>query len=364
MPFQIPTPGKKHLFQGGLQGRITFSYTVITIGTVLLVEILTITFLASVTEEGRVTTPLFSSALFGSVLFFVTLLFLIPLIGSWFGYLSTRGVIHRLRQLAAALSRIAAGDYTCRLAVHRKDEIGQLERHFNVMATQLTESLSQCRQLAEQNARLAERARIARELHDAVSQDLFSLRMAVGGLHSAVEVGLSTRDKFQLQNLLPYIGTIEETAGHMLHEMRALLLELRPLRLEQQGLGEALEDLANAYRTRLEIAVQTEIQPVSLSPEAEHAILRIAQEAFTNAVRHGEATALTVVLEEREQQVEFQISDNGKGFALEEVRDRHGLGLRLMRERVQELDGSLSLVSVPKQGTRIHIHLPGEKVHD
>jgi CubicO group peptidase (beta-lactamase class C family) len=97
---------------------------------------------------------------------------------------TTRGLVERVRNLATATTRFADRTYTQRVSVSRNDEIGLLEHQFQCMAEQLAESIAQREKLAEQNARLAERARISRELHDAISQDLFSLRMATGGLQS------------------------------------------------------------------------------------------------------------------------------------------------------------------------------------
>jgi DNA-binding NarL/FixJ family response regulator len=132
--------------------------------------------------------------------------------------------------------------------------------------------------LAEQNARLAERARISRELHDAISQDLFSLRMATGGLQTALA------PCSQALELQPYIETLQEATTRMIREMRALLLELRPGQLEQLGLAAALEELAMAYRTRLSITVTTSFTPVQLDAKAEHALLRIAKESSPEEV--------------------------------------------------------------------------------
>jgi NarL family two-component system sensor histidine kinase LiaS len=267
-------------------------------------------------------------------------------------------MVERMHNLVTATTQFANGKYTQSVRVSRNDEIGQLEQQFNRMAVQLAESIAQREVLAEQNARLAERARISRELHDAISQDLFSLRMATGGLQTAVA---SCAQALELQ---PYIETLQEATTRMIREMRALLLELRPGQLEHLGLAVALEELTTAYRTRLGITVTTSITPVHLDAKAEHALLRIAQEAFTNAVRHADATVMTLCLRPLPQTVEFIMTDNGKGFEQAERNVQHGLGLSLMKERTQELHGTFSLFAAPGQGTRIHICLPQENADD
>jgi HAMP domain-containing protein len=110
-------------------------------------------------------------------------------IGSLFSLLTTRGLVHRIRHLAQATTNFAKGDYSQHVPVLRQDEVGQLEHHFNQMADQLVESTHRQQELASQNARLAERARISRELHDAISQDLFSVRILAYGLQDALPEG-------------------------------------------------------------------------------------------------------------------------------------------------------------------------------
>lgn len=286
----------------------------------------------------------------GLLLFAIT----VP-IGGLFGLLTTRGMVRRIRKLATATTQFADGHYIQHVPVTRQDEIGQLEQQFNRMAQQLAASMTQQQTLAEQNARLAERARISRELHDAISQDLFSLRMLGGGLRTAIAKG---------SNLQPFVETLEEAADRMTREMRALLLELRPSQLEQFGLATALEELAAAYHARLGIIVTTTLDPVPLDEKTEHALLRIAQEALTNAARHASASAITLRLQSLQDTIEFEITDNGKGFDPTENGTHHGLGLHLMQERVQELHGMLSLQTTPGQGTRITISLPQENRYD
>jgi signal transduction histidine kinase len=277
------------------------------------------------------------------------LLVIVTPIGGLFGSMTTRSLVRRIRHLATATTRFADGDYTQRVPETRRDEVGQLEYSFNRMAEQLVESIALRQQLAEQNARLAERSRISRELHDAISQDLFSLRMLGGGLRTAVVAGA---------DLGPYIETLEQSTSRMTREMRALLLELRPSQLDQLGLAAALEELATAYTSRLGVAVTSDIAPVPLDAPIEHALLRIAQEALANAVRHGDARTITLALRPADDRVELLIADDGKGFALGEAATQHGLGLRLMDERARELHGMLSVESAPGQGTRISVRLP------
>jgi NarL family two-component system sensor histidine kinase LiaS len=284
-------------------------------------------------------------------LLIIILLFLVITtpIGSLFSLLTTRGLVRRIHRLAAATKSFANGDYDKRVPISRLDEVGQLEYDFNQMANQLVESTNRQQELAGQNARLAERARISRELHDAISQDLFSVRMLAYGLQDALPQG----SEVQTQT-----AALERTTSRMIREMRALLLELRPTHLEQLGLEEALKDLAASYGERLGMTVTADSVPVSLPPEVEHALLRVAQEALSNAARHAHATHVTLTLTQREEEVCLTIRDNGEGFKLDESQGQHGLGLNSMQERIRELHGTFTLHTAPGQGTEIMVCLP------
>jgi signal transduction histidine kinase len=266
-------------------------------------------------------------------------------VGLVFGLLSTRRLIRRLRRLAATTVAVAGGDYQQRVAVSGGDEVAQLEANLNRMAQQLDAAMATERQLAG----AGERARIARELHDAISQDLFSLRLLAGGLRKALPSDSPLR---------PQVQTMEHTAAQTMHEMQALLLELRPVALADAGLIPALEELCRAYQERLGVPVDADLEPVQLAPPVEHAVLRVVQEALANAVKHAQPTRIALRLHQQDGQVAVTVSDDGGGFDPAAAAERHGLGLGLMSERVAELGGSFELDSTPGEGTTVQILLP------
>jgi signal transduction histidine kinase len=274
----------------------------------------------------------------------LVLLLALP-VGVVFGLLSTRSLIGRVRRLAASTVAVADGDYEHRVSVSGTDEVAQLESSFNRMAERLTEAIAAERQLAG----ASERARIARELHDSISQDLFSLRLLAGGLRRALP---------EDSPLYGQVEAMERTANATMHEMQALLLELRPIGLTDAGLNPTLEELCQAYRDRLGVAVDAELEPVELAAEAEHAVLRIVQEALTNAVKHTRPSRLTLRIGVDGEHVAVSINDNGAGFDPAEAAERHGMGLNLMRERVAELGGEFELDSTIGEGTTLRIRLP------
>jgi signal transduction histidine kinase len=265
-------------------------------------------------------------------------------VGLVFGLLSTRRLVGRLRRLAATTVAVADGDYRHRVPVSGGDEVAQLEANFNRMAERLDAAMATERQLAG----ATERARIARELHDAISQDLFSLRLLAGGVRKALPDGSPLR---------PEVAAMEQTATATMHEMQALLLELRPVALEDAGLVPALEELCRAYRERLGVSVDADLDPVELAPPAEHAVLRVVQEALANAVRHAQPNRVRLRLQQQDGQVAVTVSDDGAGFDPARA-ERHGMGLGLMRERVAELGGTFQLDSTPGRGTTVRILLP------
>jgi signal transduction histidine kinase len=266
-------------------------------------------------------------------------------VGAVFGLLSTRRLLGRLRHLADSTAAVAGGDYQRRVPVSGGDEVARLEAGFNRMAERLADAMATERALAG----ASERARIARELHDSISQDLFSLRLLAGGLRRALPAG---------SPLYPRVEAMERTVSGTLHEMQALLLELRPVALHDAGLLPALDELCRTYRDRLGITVEADLEPIELDPATEPAVLRVVQEALANAVKHARPSR--VVLRARDAgsgRAVLSISDDGAGFDPARAAERHGMGLDLMRERVTELGGQLQLESTPGEGTTVRITL-------
>lgn len=276
-------------------------------------------------------------------------------VGGLFGRMTTRRIVQRIHYLVTVTAQFANGNYAQRVQVAHSDEVGQLEQQLNQMADQLAASIARQQELASHNARLQERARISRELHDAISQDLFSLRMLAYGLQEKLP-----KDS----HLQPDIATLEQATTNAIRELRALLLEMRPTPLEHLKLSEALEEMAKTYQTRLGLTITTTITTVPLCLQVEHALLRIAQEALTNAVRHAHATEIMLSLVPQELAVLLSITDNGTGFDPHQSQLQHGLGLRLVQERVQELHGTFTLRSAPGEGTHIQACVPQEVTHD
>jgi signal transduction histidine kinase len=287
------------------------------------------------------------TALFGPAA--VVLVLLLP-VGALFGLLSTRQLSRRIRRLADGTTAMAQGDLQTRLPVSGGDEVGRLEGAFNSMAQRLEAAVAAERSTAGSQARQAERSRIARELHDAISQDLFSASMLAGGLRMALPAGSPLHHQAQ---------SLEQSLERTKREMRAMLLELRPIALEDNGFAAALEGLCRAYEVRLGLRITTRIAPPDLEPQEEHAVLRVVQEALGNAVRHGEPRTIELRVCDEDGRLVMTVHDDGTGFDPAQAARHHGMGLEMMRERISELGGSFAVDSAPGRGTTVTVILPG-----
>lgn len=270
------------------------------------------------------------------------LLVIVP-VGVAFGLLASRRLVRRVRRLEEATLAVADGDYTVSLPSSGRDEVGRLEANFTAMTRQLGSALAAERQRATGDARAAERARIAREMHDAISQHLFGLRMIAAGLRRADPGNQQAR-------------AIERISEEALREMQTLLTELRSASLDGGGLAGALLEICAAYRDRLGVAVDASVDEVAVPAAVEHALLRVTQEACANAVRHGGARRLAVSLTCQDGQVELAIRDGGSGF--DPAASPTGSGLAHIRDRVAEIGGTVDIDSAPGRGAALTIRVP------
>ena len=206
-------------------------------------------------------------------------------------------------------------------------------------------------QLYEQAQALAaqeERQRLARDLHDAVSQTLFSAKLLAEMLLRRIS-----------DNHLPASALRENLEQiHMLTksaqaEMRTLLLELRPSALYGTPLSDLLKHLTEAFSSRVGQPIALSIaEQRTLPPDVRVVFYRIAQEALNNIVKHADATEIAVTLYSSDNQVKLSIRDNGRGFDIRRIPKDH-LGVRIMHERAQSIGAQLHLTSAPGQGTEI-----------
>ncbi|MCX2922826.1 GAF domain-containing sensor histidine kinase [Streptomyces sp. NEAU-W12] len=237
---------------------------------------------------------------------------------------------------------------TCGFTQDDEDVLGILAQHAAIALTNA--------RLYERSRELTiaeERSRLAHELHDAVSQKLFSLRLTAQAAARLVD-----RDPFRAKGELQQVAALAAEAAE---ELRAAVVELRPAALDEDGLVATLRTqvqvLDRAHSARVTF---TGHGARALPATQEEAVLRVAQEALHNALRHAEAGQVDVTLERRGGGAVLRVADDGKGFDPGTVRraGRH-LGLVSMRDRASGAGGSLTVESAPGKGTTIEMEVPG-----
>ena len=209
---------------------------------------------------------------------------------------------------------------------------------------------------AQQAAVMEERQRMARELHDSVTQSLHGSTLMAKAAQRLAEAG-------DLERTKGYLVRLGEISQQALKEMRLLVYELRPLALRESGLEGALQQRLDAVERRAGIDAQLVVEgELYLSDEVEETLFRIAQEALNNALNHGTPTEVAVTIrsqgEPPKQQITLEVSDDGQGFDLSSTIDRGGIGVASMRERAEKLGGQFLIRSAPGEGTRVTVSLP------
>jgi signal transduction histidine kinase len=212
---------------------------------------------------------------------------------------------------------------------------------------------AQLQHQAQKTAVYEERQRLARDLHDAVTQTLFSASLISEVLPKLWEIDEEAgRDRLVVLN--------ELTRG-ALAEMRMLLLELRPSAIEQADLDDLLDQLVTSAVGRARIPIELNVEgDCKLGPEAKVELYRITQEALNNIIKHANASFAEILANCEDQRVVLRIRDNGVGFNPDTVAPER-LGLGIMKERVERIGGSFELNTEPEKGTEIVFEVPYER---
>lgn len=194
-----------------------------------------------------------------------------------------------------------------------------------------------------------ERNRLARELHDSVSQQLFAATMLLSAINQSPDPAGESTEK---QRML-----VEEIINEAQSEMRALLLHLRPVQLEGKSLKKGMEEILSELTAKLPLKVKWHLQDVLLEKGIEDHLFRILQEAVSNTLRHAKAKILEVRMMEVDQFIFLKVIDDGKGFNMHDQK-AGSYGLTNMRERAAEIGGNVKIVTFPGQGTSIEVKIP------
>jgi NarL family two-component system sensor histidine kinase LiaS len=267
----------------------------------------------------------------------------VGVIGTLFGFLTSRPLVRRLAQLSTVAGDWSRGDFTAFVQDEGGDEIAALGRRMNRMAEQLQNLLEERNRLAV----VEERNRIARDLHDSAKQQAFAAAGQIGAAQA-----LLSRDPAAAAE---HLREAEELVYSLRQELSLLIEELRPAALEEKGLGTALQEYVERWSRRSGITGEVELRgSANLSLEMEQTLFRIAQEALANVARHSEAGRVHLALRYDGGGIRLRVVDDGTGF--EPQRVTTGFGLNSIRQRAASLPGgSFSLESEPGAGTTIEV---------
>lgn len=279
-------------------------------------------------------------------------------------FLMARSIKLRLWEAGDFANRIARGDLGYRIVPGRADELGWLESRLNEMAGHLEAAVADLRRLAEQNERLAEqagrgaaleeRARLARDLHDTVNQQLFALSMGL----ATVRRGLAA-SQIAGNEAVAELESLEQLARDSHTQIREIILQLRPVSLERHGLSSALREYAQRMAEEAGWTLGLQLPDfVELDGPVREALFRVGQEALANVRKHAEARCVTIALVQGEDEIVFTVADDGIGFNTKEPVRLTAVGIVGMRERLEEVGGTLKVESKPGEGTTVTAVVP------
>lgn len=262
-------------------------------------------------------------------------------IGAVFGWLVSRGLRKRLAGLAVVAQAWSTGDFSAQPRDRSRDEIGDLTRALSGMAEQL-QTLIHTR---DELARVEERNRLARDLHDTVKQQTYAARMQLSAARNLVQSD-PTQAAVHLESALQLNRDTQQ-------ELKLIIDELRPAALQGKGLAQALRTYAERWQGHTGIHATVVVngeRPVAL--DVEQVLYRVAQEALSNVARHSDADQVEVALDMGPTRVRLVVADNGRGFELGAV-PPGSLGLTGMRQRLAEIGGTLEVETRLSVGTRV-----------
>ncbi|HGA0715601.1 TPA: sensor histidine kinase [Streptococcus agalactiae] len=279
-------------------------------------------------------------------IFFLSLAVTILLLLTWFllDDNSKRQINHNLRRILNNQSINVTDDGT-----EISTNIQRLSKKMNLMTASL-QSKENSRILKSQEIVKQERKRIARDLHDTVSQDLFAASMVLSGIAQNVS-------QLDVDQVGSQLLAVEEMLQHAQNDLRILLLHLRPVELENKTLSEGFRMILKELTDKSDIEVVYHESILTLPKKIEDNIFRIGQEFISNTLKHSQASRLEVYLNQTENELQLKMIDNGIGFDMDYVYDL-SYGLKNIEDRVEDLAGNLQLLSQPGKGVAMDIRLP------
>jgi two-component system sensor histidine kinase UhpB len=268
-------------------------------------------------------------------------------------YLFIGRALQPLETLAKALEQVGSGRYRTRISGRLTPELARLRDSFNRMAARLAAADADNRRLNEQLLTLQEqeRSELARDLHDEVSPFLFAINIDAASAARLLTEGRTTEARDHVQS-------ITDAVCPMQRQVRSMLGRLRPIGLDEFGLREAIENMIAFWRRRrpeirYQLAVAADCE--SIDELMGRTICRIVQETLSNAVRHAEATVITVSVGRHGEEVRVETTDDGRGL---KESSKPSYGLVGIGERVKAIGGGLTFANNPGEGLTVVATLP------
>ncbi|RDY72068.1 sensor histidine kinase [Halobacillus trueperi] len=277
--------------------------------------------------------------------------FVVGVIQGWFWRRQLFTIEHRVSELTKG-NELAEEEVALKEMEQIDLALKQLEEKMTKqteLAQRMVTERAEEREKSLQEVVIQERNRLARELHDSVSQQLFAASMMMSAINET--------DPDDWQATKKQMQMVERMIHQSQLEMRALLLHLRPVALKDKSLSEGAEELLYELTQKVPMEIEWSVEPLTLEKGIEDQLFRILQESVSNTLRHAKAHSLSVMLIERDHNVILRIVDDGIGFDVEEAKTS-SYGLQNMQERAFELGGTLKIVSVKEQGTRLEVKVP------
>ncbi|SEO70098.1 two-component system, NarL family, sensor histidine kinase LiaS [Amphibacillus marinus] len=302
------------------------------------------------------------------VLFSMGYFFLGSIIAVLVGFRTSGQLKSKIDDLSVMIMHLSRGNYRSRLQHEPEGEVARIAVELNELAKKLDDQVRYLQRLADEKAAYAEtahkiatieeRQRLARDLHDSVSQQLFALTMMSQALVRIIEKNPA---KARQQ-----MAEVAETAMKAQAEMRALLLHLRPIHLSDQSLSDGIANLIAELKTKCDIQFELKIDQVSsLAKYTEEHLFRIIQEGLSNILRHADAEHVKLFLIQKKDHVFIRLADDGKGFDWTKAdQKKTSYGLKTMQERGEEIGGQFQLRTKIGEGTYIELRVPSHCQED
>ncbi|MFG6119709.1 sensor histidine kinase [Thalassobacillus sp. B23F22_16] len=280
---------------------------------------------------------------------------IIGVVYGWFWRRKLHGIDRQLNELVKGQKRSKFENETIQEITAIEKHISQLEEKINKqveLSQRLATERTNEREQSLQEVVIQERNRLARELHDSVSQQLFAASMMMSAINEGDNPGNIAIKK--------QLAMVEKMIHQSQLEMRALLLHLRPVALKGKSIREGVEELLAELTQKVPMTIEWNIEDIKMDKGVEDQLFRILQESISNTLRHAKADRLDVLLIERDELIIMRVVDDGTGFDVEQAKSS-SYGLQNMQERAYEVGGTFKIVSIEGQGTRLEVKVPALK---